>query len=70
MARILSHVILCFVYKTGHYNYVGYDAEKAPFLLSIVMSDQICRCILWRKVVSESAYVVVCVIIPVQLIGQ
>lgn len=41
-----------------HQNYVGTDAEKSPFYLSVVLSDQNnqrvpqYRAILWRKTVS------------------
>ncbi|XP_065916721.1 GTPase-activating Rap/Ran-GAP domain-like protein 3 isoform X2 [Dysidea avara] len=37
----------------SHSNYVGYDVDKSPYVLSVVPSDQICRCILWRKVGSK-----------------
>lgn len=42
-----------------HQNYVGTDAEKSPFYLSVVLSDQNnqrvpqYRAILWRKTVSQ-----------------
>lgn len=44
-----------------HQNYVGTDAEKSPFYLSVVLSDQNnqrvpqYRAILWRKTVSSAA---------------
>ena len=33
---------------------MGYDVDKSPYVLSVVPSDQICRCILWRKVVRST----------------
>lgn len=45
-----------------HQNYVGTDAEKSPFYLSVVLSDQNnqrvpqYRAILWRKTVSSGFF--------------
>lgn len=42
-----------------HQNYIGNDAEKSPFFLSVTLSDQNnqrvpqYRAILWRKTVSD-----------------
>lgn len=62
----LSIVYVCVgvcVSPSVHQNYVGTDAEKNPFYLSVVLSDQNnqrvpqYRAILWRKTVSSpSAY--------------
>ena len=55
---ILSVYYLCL--PPVHQNYVGTDAEKNPFYLSVVLSDQNnqrvpqYRAILWRKTVSST----------------
>lgn len=49
-----------FILSEVHQNYVGTDAEKNPFFLSVVLSDQNnqrvpqYRAILWRKTVSQT----------------
>lgn len=52
-------VFLLYILPPVHQNYVGVDAEKNPFYLSVVLSDQNnqrvpqYRAILWRKTVRE-----------------
>ena len=36
-----------------HQNYLGYDAERAPFFLSMVFADGLYRCILWQRTVRQ-----------------
>jgi len=51
----------CF-FLTVHQNYIGTDAEKNPFFLSVVLSDQNnqrvpqYRSILWRKIVRNKYF--------------
>lgn len=51
---------ICVLSPSVHQNYVGTDAEKNPFYLSVVLSDQNnqrvpqYRAILWRKTVSST----------------
>lgn len=58
---IVNCLSLCpSVFHSVHQNYVGTDAEKNPFFLSVVLSDQNnqrvpqYRAILWRKSVSPT----------------
>lgn len=60
-AVIVNCLSLCpSVFHSVHQNYVGTDAEKNPFFLSVVLSDQNnqrvpqYRAILWRKSVSST----------------
>lgn len=54
-------LMILFFFSAVHQNYVGTDAEKSPFYLSVVLSDQNnqrvpqYRAILWRKTVSLGA---------------
>lgn len=58
---LLTVVTLLFCLPSVHQNYVGTDAEKNPFYLSVVLSDQNnqrvpqYRAILWRKTVSSES---------------
>ena len=47
-----------FLFLLVHTNYLGYDAEKSPFFLSVVNngSDNVHRCILWKKTVSHISH--------------